>query len=182
MNVGERWARSFQEEAQTDSVFLENAHWVKVLMGIMLSFNVNLPQIRTTWAESLTWRRLLTALIDVGKHTRNVRGPSGSSPDTMSVAEGRLHSSYSLGSSLLLPRILSWHESQCFQASGCSSPGTFKDFGVSFRPVVAHSFVGQATTGLPASPVRDSHCGTAPTHQASRLKDWVTMGVWASQM
>lgn len=60
------------------------------LLPFMVGFNVHLPQIRISWVGSLTWRIVLTTLIDVGP-IRLWEAPCGSTTDKEAMSEGRLH-------------------------------------------------------------------------------------------
>lgn len=56
-------------------------HWGSPFSGVIVDFNVNLPPVKITRVESLTWRTVLIALIDVWRPTHSAAAPSGSIPD-----------------------------------------------------------------------------------------------------
>lgn len=56
-------------------------HWGSPFSGVIVGFNVNLPPVKITRVESLTWRTVLIALIDVWRPTHSAAAPSGSIPD-----------------------------------------------------------------------------------------------------
>lgn len=56
-------------------------HWGSPFSGVIVGFNVNLPPVKITRVESLTWRTVLIALIDVWRPTHSAAAPSGSITD-----------------------------------------------------------------------------------------------------